>query len=79
MSEFQIDPEARIIYVLAIALTAPIIILSLVGGIDISPGTTVCMLIAGAALLGLLIDWRHRIRLPRAQVVRVTTARSKTG
>jgi DNA-binding response OmpR family regulator len=69
MSDVQRDPEARLIYVLCIALTAPIIIAALARGIPIGPGTTLCMLIAAAGVIGLVVDWRHRLRLPRAKVV----------
>jgi two-component system KDP operon response regulator KdpE len=69
MSDVQRDPEARLIYVLCIALTAPIIIAALARGIPIGPGTTLCMLIAAAGVIGLVVDWRHRLRIPRAQLV----------
>lgn len=69
MRDVQRDPGARVIYILSIALTAPIIITAFVRGRPIGAGTTICMLLAAASMIGLVIDWRHRARLPRARVV----------
>lgn len=70
MVDVQRDPEATVIYLLCIVLTAPIIIASLIRGGEIGAGTTICMIIAGAGGIGLSVAWRHRARLPRARVIR---------
>jgi hypothetical protein len=69
VANVQRDREARQIYVLALAVTVPVIGAALGRGGRIGGGTTVCMLIASAALVGLVYDWRLRVRLPRARVV----------
>ncbi len=69
MQDVHSDPEARIIYLLCIVLTAPFIITAFASGSDIGAGTTICMLIAAAGVVGLVLEWRHRVRLPRACVV----------
>lgn len=69
MVDVQRDPEARLIYLLCIVLTAPFIVTAFASGSDIGAGTTICMLIAAAGLMGLVTDWRNRVRLPRACVM----------
>jgi hypothetical protein len=70
MLEVQRDPEATVIYILCIALTAPIIITGLLRGSAIGAGTTISMMIAAAGVFGLAVTWRRRVRLPRARVYR---------
>ena len=64
------DPEARIIYILCIVLTVPVVVAAFVRGEDIGAGTTMCMLAAALGVVGLVVDWRKRVRVPRARVVR---------
>jgi two-component system, OmpR family, KDP operon response regulator KdpE len=74
--EHERDPEARIIYVLCIVLAVPFVVAAFVRGQDIGAGTTMCMLIAALGVVGLVVDWRKRTRLPRARVVRASRERS---
>lgn len=69
MSGERRDPEARIIYGLCILISLPWVVAAFVRGQDIGPGTTICMIITALGTVGLVVDWRRRIRLPRACVV----------
>jgi hypothetical protein len=68
MRDRERDPEARIIYILLIVVTAPFIAAPLVRRESIGAGTSVCMLLAALGIVGLVADWRKRTRLPRACV-----------
>jgi two-component system, OmpR family, KDP operon response regulator KdpE len=70
MSEQARDPEARIICILCILFTVPFVVAAFVRRQDIGPGTTICMLLAVLGVVGLVADWRKRVRLPRARVLR---------
>lgn len=70
MSEQERDPEARIICILCIVFTVPFVAAALVRRQDIGPGTTICMVLAVLGVAGLVVDWRKRVRVPRARVLR---------
>jgi hypothetical protein len=61
------DPEARIVDVLCIACTAPFIAATIVRDEGIGPGTTIAMIIAALGVLGLIVSWHRRVRLPCAR------------
>lgn len=64
------DPEATIVYVLMVVLTAPFIVAALVRREPIGAGTSLCMLLTALGLVGLIASWCQRPRLPRARARR---------
>jgi two-component system, OmpR family, KDP operon response regulator KdpE len=75
MSGHERDPEARIIYAMCIVLTVPVIVIAFVRGEEIGAGASLCMLVAVLGVIGLIVDWRKRTKLPRARVVRAPAPR----
>jgi two-component system KDP operon response regulator KdpE len=69
MRDSEHDSEARIIYVLCIACTVPFLVVAIVRGEAIGAGTTIAMMIAALGMMGLVVSWRRRTRLPRARAL----------
>jgi two-component system, OmpR family, KDP operon response regulator KdpE len=61
------DPEARIIYVILVVAMAPFVAAPIVRREPIGAGTSLCAVLAALGIIGLVVDWARRTRLPRAR------------
>lgn len=70
MSERERDPEARIIYLLLVVLSLPVLVVVRIQRQPIGPGATICMVLCALGALGLIVERRRRTALPKARVVK---------
>ncbi|MEO8704650.1 MAG: hypothetical protein ABI867_31635 [Kofleriaceae bacterium] len=71
----EVGREERAIYVIIIAAGAPVTIAAAIGGGVIDSGTTLCLVIVVAGVLGLLWRYRRVAPIPRA----ITSRRRRAG
>lgn len=70
MSRRERDPEARVIYLLLVLLTLPVLVVVRIHHEAIGPGTTICMVLCALGALGLVVERRRHTTLPQARVVK---------
>lgn len=62
------DPEARVIYLLLVVLTLPVLVLVRLHHEAIGPGATICMVLCALGGFGLIVERRRSSDVPSARI-----------
>lgn len=68
MSRRERDPEARVIYLLLVLLTLPVLVVVAIQDEAVGAGATICMVLCALGARGLVVERRRSSELPSARI-----------